>query len=455
MARRNTGHHQSRRRLPDHAPPIEVTIDHVGGRGDGVATATLGAGHQSRQRSIFVPNTLPGERVAARATSDGGEGVTCQLTELVLPSDDRVDPACPHFGACGGCSLQHWAETPYRQWKRERVIAAIHRSGLDARHIDGLVTARPGTRRRAEFVIRRLQASAVLGFYERGSNRIVDIDACPVLDPMVTGLADALRDIAPALLDPGETARVMVNLLDSGLDMLLTLPGEPGLAALEALAALAERQDLCRVAARLEKAEPGATTVPLLERRPARINFAGVDVNPPPGVFLQATSDGADAISRAVHAGVGEAERIGDLYAGCGTLSFPLSKVARVHAVEGDAEAAAALSQAAAKAGIAGSLTVETRDLARRPLMPGDLSIFDALVFDPPRAGARAQAEQIALGGPDRLVAVSCNPATFARDARILAKGGYRLDRVTPIDQFLWSPHVELVAHFSRGQPHE
>jgi 23S rRNA (uracil1939-C5)-methyltransferase len=374
--------------------------------------------------------------------------VSCQLTEIIEASPDRVDPPCSHFGACGGCGLQHWNEAPYRQWKRDRVISAIKRAGLEATTVDAMIVAAPGERRRADFVMRRLTTGVVLGFNERGSNRIVDITECLILEPNLTALATNLREVACHLLSPGESGRAQINILDSGPDLLLTLPGEPKLQALEALAKMAETADICRIST--SKTVDG-DVVPLLERRPPMIHFANVAVSPPPGAFLQATRTGAKAITESVLAGIGSASRILELHAGCGTLSFPLHQRGHLHVVEGDPAVARALRTAAARAGLHGTFTVEARDLADRPLDTRELADYEAVVFDPPRAGAREQAKHIAAGGPDRVVAVSCNPATFARDARILSEAGYLLDRVVPIDQFLWSPHVELVAHFRRG----
>lgn len=440
------------RRLADRTSPVEVTIGHVGARGDGVGVANVRSQHTDQQCTLFVPLSLPGERVLARPHADTSDGVSCQLTEILEASPDRMEPACSHFGACGGCGLQHWAPDSYRRWKRDRVLTAIRRAGLEAAHVDPLVIAAPGTRRRADLVMRRLATGAVLGFHERGSNRIVDILECPILEPGLMMLAKALRDMANRILAPGETARASINLLDSGPDLLLTLPREPDLGALEILAAMAEATDICRLATTPSADRDKGPVVPLLERRRPIIRFAGVDVSPPPGAFLQATQSGADAITNAVLAGIGQADRIVELHAGCGTLSFPLHQRGRLHVVEGDPAATRALNAAVARARIQGTFTVETRDLMDRPLETRELALYDALVFDPPRAGARAQAEEIAAGGPGHVVAVSCNPATFARDAHILARAGYRLDRVMPIDQFLWSPHVELVAHFRRGE---
>lgn len=451
MRRNRKGPKDSKRRFSDKTPPVDVVVEHIGAKGDGVATATLRAKYEEQRRAVFVPLSLPGERVLAKPTFDLGEGVACQLSEIIETSPDRVEPACAHFGACGGCGLQHWASGPYRLWKRERVITAIRRAGVEAGEIDQLVSAAPGTRRRADFVMRRLASGTVIGFHERGGNRIIDIDECPILEPTLVALARGLTGISADLLASGESARATVNLLDSGSDLLLTLPREPGLGALESLARLGEELDVCRLSTKTANDGDAAPAIPVLERRSAMIRFAGVDVNPPPGAFLQATASGADAIVEAVLDGIGTATRIVELHAGCGTLSFPLSRRGTVHAVEADSAAAATLTAASRRAGLHTNFTVETRDLMDHPLEAAELEPFDALVFDPPRAGARAQAERIAAGGPNRVVAVSCNPATFARDARIMVDAGYMLDRVTPIDQFLWSPHVELVACFSRG----
>ena len=297
--------------------------------------------------------------------------------------------------------------------------------------------------------MRRLEKATIAGFRERGSDRIVDISECPVLDPELARLLPALRGVIPSLIGIGEMVRAAVNLLESGPDLLLSLPREPDRTALESLSALAIEADLCRLSFRTAALDH-KMPVPVIERRPPFIRFAGVRVRPPPGVFLQATASGSEAITRAVIAGIGSSANILELFAGCGTLSFPLAKGARLHAIEGDASAAAALRDAAGAAGLAGRVSVETRNLDDRPVLDSELAAFDAVVFDPPRVGARRQVGHIAAAGPGRVVAVSCNPHTFARDARLLAMGGYRLERVIAIDQFLWSPHIELVAHFRR-----
>lgn len=452
MRRNRRSAKNTKRQFSGKTPPLDVIVDHIGAKGDGVATGTIRLQYEDQNRPVFIPLSLPGERVSARAQHDLGEGVACQLSEIIEPSPDRVDPTCGHFGACGGCGLQHWAPSPYRQWKRSRIVAALGRAGVEAAEVDALIPAAPGTRRRADFVMRRLSVGTVIGFHERGENRIIDITECPILEPELLTVARSLPPISTDLLAPGESARATLNRLDSGSDLLLVLPREPGLAALESLASLAESLDLCRVSVRTENGGLSAPVVPVLERRPAVIRFAGVEVNPSPGAFLQATASGERAIVQAVLEGVGAPSNIIELHAGCGTLSFPLARLGKIHAVEGDPSATATLEAATRRAGLQNDFSVETRDLMDRPLETSELAAYDALVFDPPRAGARAQAERVAAGGPDRVVAVSCNPATFARDARILVDGGYHLERVTPIDQFLWSAHVELVARFRRGR---
>ena len=309
--------------------------------------------------------------------------------------------------------------------------------------------ALPTARRRAAFVMHRFEHRAVIGFHERSGTRIVDIEDCPVLDHALLRLAGVIRAAVPKLIAIGETARATVNLLDTGADLLITLPGEPDRVILKTLSALAVEADLCRVSTVRDGVGRGPAAS-VVERRKPRIDFAGVGVSPPPGVFFQATAGGAAAIVDAVLAGVGSSRRILDLFGGCGALTFPLAQRGRVHAVDGDPLAVAALRDAAGRAGLSGRISAEHRDLRNRPLIRDDLAGYDAAVFDPPRIGAQTQARELAVAGPERVVAVSCNPDTFARDVRILANGGYRLDCVILVDQFLWLPHVELIAHFSR-----
>lgn len=435
--------------VPANADPIELTIELVGGRGDGVGHAVVKLGWEEQSRSVFVPYMLPGERVLARPEADRGEGVFASPVELLEASPDRIDPACPHFMTCGGCALQHWAAAPYAAWKAEQVRGHLRRVGLDAVEVTETVTTRPGTRRRADLAARRLKAGTVLGFHERQDSRIVDVSECPVLEPDLQSVLPAFRAALGVRLAEGEVADLVLTRLDTGIDALLVLPGALDLAAREAWAALAVQLDLARLSVR-RSGEGHDRTEPLAARRPATIRLGGVDVTPPAGGFLQATASGEAAIRDAVLAAAEGAVRRLDLFAGIGTLALPLSADGPVIAADGDARAIAALRAAADAAGLGGRLATEVRDLSARPFEGPELEGVDFVVFDPPRAGAKAQAEALAASPVATVTAVSCNPATFARDARTLIDGGYRLDRVTPIDQFLWSPHIELVATFRR-----
>ncbi len=452
-SRNNRGRGGPRRqsRFPVNTPPVDVTIDRIGGQGDGVARAIVGSDWEARERQIFVPFTLPGERVLARPVRDKGEGVACEPTELASTSSERADPPCRHFMTCGGCALQHWEAPPYQAWKRGRVTEALDKVGLGDVDVSDMAAAGPMERRRADIVLRRLDGRILAGFRERASNRIVDLRQCPVLVPELFEMVGALRLLAQAFLAPGEDAAAAMTMTDDGIDLLLDLPREPDMGLLRDLADFADRTDCARLSWRASGGDQPAT--PLAARRSAAIRFGALAVKPPPGGFLQATRRGENAIADAVLAGVGEARRVADLFAGCGTLSGRLlmRKGRMVHAVEGLSAPLEAATRAASEAGLSSRFTTEKRDLSSRPLAGKELNRFDAVVFDPPRAGAKPQAEALAVSGVPSVVAVSCNPSTFARDARILVDGGYNLLWCRPIDQFLWSPHVELVAAFRKA----
>jgi 23S rRNA (uracil1939-C5)-methyltransferase len=419
------------------AERVELRIESIGARGDGLAR--LGG------KPVFVPFTLPGERVVASLVGERGDGLVAEVLQRLEVSHQRVGPPCPHFGVCGGCALQHWSDESYANWKIELLRTALSRQGLSA-PIEPLRRTPPHARRRAGFVLRFGARSAKFGFRERSSHRIIAVERCPVLQPSLERLATAvpatLSGLAPAnsewMLDAGAT--------EAGIDLLITAPGVPSLAAREAVAGLAEQLDLARVSWRSgENAEPE----PMLIRRTPILRFAGVAVEPPPGAFFQASLEGEAALTAEVLQMTAGARRVADLYAGIGTFSVPLARSeVDVLSVEGAADALGALARTARKSGL--SIRTLQRDLARDPLQATELDDFDAVLFDPPRAGAKSQSTALASSKVPVVVAVSCNPATFARDARLLTQGGYRLERVVPVDQFLWSPHLELVALLRR-----
>ncbi|WP_207480804.1 class I SAM-dependent RNA methyltransferase [Arenibaculum pallidiluteum] len=415
---------------------VELTVERIGGRGDGLATYE---GHP-----VFVPQTVPGDRVRVKLLGERAGGITAEVLELVEPGPLRAEPGCALFGRCGGCALQHVDDAGYAAWKRDQVETALRRAGVEA-PVEAAIRTPEGVRRRATFAAKRAGGKVVLGFNERMSHWIVPVERCLVIDPAIEAVLPALRTTLDAVLPDGPPADVSVAVLDGGLDVLVTGGPAPDLAAREAWAALAEGADLARLSWRAEERAP---VEPLAHRRPVFARFGDVAVPVAPGAFLQASPEGEAALVAAAGAALAGAARIIDLFSGAGTFTFPLARKARVHAVEGDGAALDAL--AAGARGIPG-ITVERRDLVREPVPAQALNRFDGVLFDPPRAGAARQAEEIARSNVPVVVGVSCNPATFGRDARVLVDGGYRLERVTPVDQFLWSPHVELVGVFRRG----
>jgi 23S rRNA (uracil1939-C5)-methyltransferase len=417
-------------------PPVEVTVDRLGASGDGLAS--------DGPRRVIIPWTLPGERVRARLAA-AGDVWQAREVERLSDSPDRITPVCRHFGTCGGCMLQHLAPAPYAELKRMVIIEALRRHGLGGIEVAAPIMSPAGSRRRATLTGRRLAGGTVLGFQARASHTIIDLAECPVLLPELTQLIPALRVLLDRVWRAGEGGAVTLTATETGVDVVLDLAHPPELPMLELLAAWAEAQDLARLS---WTAEQGPIT-PVAARRIPRIRLGGIPVDVPAGGFLQATQAGEQALVAAILAAAGGAPRILDLFAGLGTFTLPLARTAAVHAVEGDAAALSALGAAARRAGF-GRVTTERRDLSARPLAGAELAGYDVAIIDPPRTGARAQAEALAASKVPVVVAVSCNPATFARDAAALVAGGYAMGLVQPVDQFVWSSHIELAAVFRR-----
>jgi 23S rRNA (uracil1939-C5)-methyltransferase len=408
-----------------------LEILRLGHRGDGVAAGP-----------VYAPLTLPGETVEGEVT-----GERMAAPAILTASPHRVSPPCRHFGDCGGCLLQHASGAFLAGWKRERVAEALAAAGVMAGEIRPTVSSPPGARRRAVFSARRTKKTAQIGFHARAEHRIAPIAECPLIAPALLAALEPLRALTSLTASRKGEVKIAATVTETGLDIDLrdAKPVEPAdrAAHLARLVALAAEADFARLSVDGEI---------VAERRPPTLRMGRARVVPPPGAFLQATADGEAALVAAVREAVGDAGRVADLFAGCGTFALPLAETAEVWAVEGDAAMLAALD--AGWRGAAGALKrirSEIRDLFRRPLEPLELRKTDALVFDPPRAGAAAQCERLAAAEIPRLAAVSCEPATFARDARTLTDGGYSLDWVQPVDQFLWSPHVELAAQFTRA----
>jgi 23S rRNA (uracil1939-C5)-methyltransferase len=401
-----------------------VVIDRLGHRGDGIAATSSGP--------LYVPLTLPGEQVAVERQGERG-----RLVEVLAASPDRVAPPCPHFGACGGCALQHFAEARYRAFKRDLVAAALADRRVNAPVADTVPAARPGGRRRVTLTARRGGSEIDLGYHARGSHEVVPIAVCPIADPAIVAALPSLRGLARRLLGERAPLRLTVTATAAGLDVA----AHDARRLDDAL-----RRRLVEETARLGLARLAVEGEVIVAARPPVVTIAGTAVVPPPGGFLQASPAAEAALTALVLGALGKARRVADLFAGVGTFSLAIARGAVVHAVEGDAGAVAALEAARKAASGLKPVTVERRDLFRRPLMAKELERFDAVVFDPPFAGAAAQAAELAAAMVKTVVAVSCNPATLARDLATLVGGGYTVESVTPVDQFLWSAHVEAVA---------
>ena len=415
---------------------VELSVERLGAQGDGIA--------QYESAPVFLPFTVPGDRVRARLGAARGAGREGRVVERLASGPGRTDPPCLHFGRCGGCALQHLDRASYGIVKLGAMNAALERVGIDPGLVQPLRVV-PPARRRARLGLvrpRDRRLPALVGFRERFRHDLVDLAQCPVLDPELFGKVGELRLVAPDLLPPGATAEVTLTRTDSGVDVLFEAAERPGLGALDALTAFAEKCDLARIVWRSRTEE-----ILVVERRPVRVVLSGVAVPFPPGGFLQASAAAETILVEEVLAGIGPNSPVLDLFAGLGTFTFALARRGSVHAVEGDERAAEALARAAAGQP---RVTVERRDLTRNPVPPEALSAYGGAVFDPPRAGATRQAMALAASALATIVAVSCNPATFARDAARLIAGGFRLERVAPVDQFLWTPHLELVAVFRR-----
>ena len=407
---------------------LEVTIDRLGAQGDGVAEFPEGA--------VFVPFALPGERVRIELNADGKHG---DLLEILEAAPDRIEPVCPHFGACGGCALQHLEEDAYLRWKREQVVQALAARGLEA----AVEPVRPiplQSRRRATFTLGRNAQGLSFGYRRARSHDLIDIATCPILSPGILAALPKLKAMLAPLLTGKREARVGVTETATGLDVAVGSV-RPKHAALAGLARQAADLGVARLTVDGDSLSPGA---------PPLMRFGAAELRLPPGAFLQASAEAETVLADLVGEGVGSAKRLADLFAGLGTFTLALAGTAKVDAFETDEAALAALAEAVRHTPKLKPVRCVLRDLFREPLGPKELDRYDAVVFDPPRAGALAQAEQLAKSKVKRLVAVSCNPATLARDLRILVDGGYRLTRVVPVDQFLFSAHVEVVAHLER-----
>jgi len=408
-----------------------LRIDHVGHRGDGVSLAGLDA--------VYVPYALGGETVEVAEVH--GHPDRRRLLAVEVASAERIEPFCPHFGVCGGCAIQHWQPDRYRAWKHALVVETLKQAKLDC-EVAPLVDAH-GVGRRRITLHARMGTHDVLkvGFAAAQSHDVIPVDRCPILDPVLDGAFEAAWALAEALIKVGKPLDIQVTATNNGLDIDVRGSGPLNPALITTLSRVAEKHRLARLTRHGE--------LVLMRSAPA-ITIGTAQVTLPPGSFLQATGAGEEALATLVDKHAGRAKHIADLFCGVGPFALRLAKRTRVSAFDSDAGAVASLQKAATATPGLKPVTAEARDLFRRPLMPPELRDYDAVVFDPPRQGAQAQSQQLASSKVPVVIAVSCNVATFARDARLLVDGGYRLEGVTPVDQFRHTPHVELVARLSR-----
>ncbi len=421
---------------PPALPPLEVTVERLGARGDGIATLETGD-------RLYIPLAAPGDKLRVRPGRKRGDGRIAHIIDVLEPGDGRVDPPCRHFGRCGGCALQHLQGNSIGGLKSGILEQALGRHGIRNFELAPAVTVPPGRRRRAEFAISR-GGNTTIGFHRAGqSSSIVDLAECAVVLPEIAELLPELRALCRVSRLGDIASDMRITWTDTGFDVLIAARGhrEPNAECRQEIAAFAERLDIARISwADRNGVEPLA-----LRRRPI-LHFGTAALDLPEKYFLQPSVAGERAIVDLARPAVTGAERIADLYAGLGSLSFPMAANAKVTAFELDQ----AMVAAARRASSGLSLAVEQRDLARSPLTEPELKAFDAVVFDPPRAGAREQASNLARSEVPLVVVVSCNPSTLARDLRILLDGGYRLDSITPVDQFTWSAELEAVAILCR-----
>ena len=414
---------------------IEITS--IGAQGDGIGTFD--------GKQVFVPFTVAGDTVEVDLTPVGKDTFKTSNMKIVTSGPDRVGPRCKHYTKCGGCDLQHLSDEAYGSWVKSRVSMAMAHHGFDDVDIREPLASPKHARRRVSLKALNIKGKVQLGFNESGSHVLVNIDECPVTSPAIIEKLPAFKEILAKLLNSRETAEVQVTETLEGLDVVLKLPRELDLDARMDLGEFAEAYDIGCLRVNI-----GGFTDPVAERRTPVVRFAKTRVRLPAGAFLQATIPGEQAMTNLILEETKDAKRVLDLFAGLGTFSIPVASQAPVHAVEGGKAPLDALMAGANQTHGLHQVTMEHRDLFRRPMHSTELSSFDAIIFDPPRAGAKVQVEELACSAAKTIIGVSCNPNTFSRDARTLVEGGYTLDYIQPVDQFLWSHHVEIVGVFRR-----
>ena len=434
-------------RLPRNAAPIEVTIEKIGSRGDGVGTVqTPHSAYQGRM--VFVPHTITGETVLARPVSETSQGIRAELLELLSASPDRRLPRCDVFSDCGGCQFQHLSPSAYRNWKQSYLETLFQRNGLETENFAPPFWAGEHERRRAKFTWRRTSEGLVLGFLARGSHYIVPVTGCTILESRLKDCLPRLQHWLMTHMTPAQTGHIHINMLDDGPDIVLStdMPLSPSQIAglgMDAAGLSASRVSLIE--------QELDIPAPLYAEGRAILSSFGTDVSPPPGGFLQSCLSAEQVMREEVENAVSEADNILDLFCGCGTFSLGLAGQGKqIKGIDSDAPSINSFIQAARHAGCGQNVSAETRNLFDTPLMADDMAGYDAVIIDPPRQGATAQIEQIMRSSIHTIAMVSCNPHSLCRDLLPLMQAGFHLRRVRMIDQFVWSTHIETIAIVSR-----
>jgi len=417
---------------------VQIEITTLGAHGDGIG-AFEGV-------PVFVTGTMPGDIASVTLGPVKKNGYNAELIKLDTPSKDRSEPVCKVFGKCGGCQLQYLPDAVYRAWLKARASMALEQHGFKASVVSDPIITPQKSRRRVALKVLKMGKGVVIGFTKKQTHQIVDVKDCPVTRLEITDLIAPLRKLLTVILPNRVQGELHITLTSTGIDILVDAPVELTLAAREQMVDFANTHDIAAIHWR----DQGFLD-PVIIRRVPMMDMSGVHVPLAPAAFIQASEEGERALVAEVVAACSTAKRVVDLFSGIGTFTFPLAKTHQILTVEGAKPAYDALQMGVKRAAGLKQIIAKHRDLYRRPLTGAELAGFDAVVFDPPRAGAKEQVLELAQSDVQTIVGVSCNPNTFSRDARILADGGYTLNRVVPVGQFLWSTHLELVSVFTKA----
>ncbi len=417
---------------------LELEITELGAGGDGIA--------KDGDDLYFVAGTCPGDYVSVKIGEKKRHGITAELVEVIKPSKDRAVPPCQHFAICGGCSLQFLGDDAYSDWVKFKVENALAHQALSHVKVLEPMISPAHTRRRVALKAMNAGGCILLGFNEKQSNNLVDLKECPISDPAIAAIIPKLKLVLKDVVPAGKPSLVHITRTYTGLDILVETKKTLTLDARQMLVDFANKYNIAAI-----HVDDGGFNDPVIILREPLMKFGECRVPLPPAAFIQATPDGEAALVKFVTDACQGAKRIADLYAGIGTFTFPLAANSQVLAIEGAKAAHGALKAGANRAQGLKQIITDERDLARRPLSEKELSAFDVVVLDPPRAGAKDQIERIAHSSVNKVVSISCSPDTFARDARILCEAGFTIKEVQPVGQFRWTTHVEVAGTFERG----